>query len=313
MKKLLLILLQIMHCSFLICQTAEEFDNMAVKKIEIKDYNYAMNLIDKAIVLDNKNQWYLLRKAEIQFAISGPIDAIKIVKSAILLNKNEAEPYSRLGQYYSSVNMIDSAIEMYNEAIKLAPNDTLRNCYIVNRGVTKNGSRDFEGAVKDFETVLSFDPQNIGALINVSSAYSELGMINKSIEALKTIITIDPKEPASYGNLGFIYSDLDSLDLAIKYFNKMNELDPNDAINYNNRGNTYYKKGDYVNALKDINLSIKMYPTNSYAYRNLALVYIAMNKMSEACNALSFASNYGFEKNYGAEVSELIGKYCKIK
>jgi tRNA A37 methylthiotransferase MiaB len=75
--------------------------------------------------------------------------------------------------------------------------------------------------------------------------------------------------------------------------------------------NYNYKKGDYVNALHDINLSIKMYPTNSYAYRNLALVYIALNKMKEACTSLGYAMNYGFEKRYGPQVSELFMKYCK--
>lgn len=310
MKKSLSTFLLTILISFSFAQTAAEFDKMADKKMELKDYQYAMVLINKAIALDAKNKWYYLKKADIQFNLSGPAEAIKIVKTAILLDTKEAESYSRAGTYYSSAGWADSAIDMYNTAIKFAKNDTLKNYYISNRGAAKYGIRDFEGAVKDFESVLAFNPNEIGALINVSSAYSELGMVNKSIAALEKIITIDPNEPGSYGNLGFIYSDLDSLDLAIKYFNKVCELDPNDAINYNNRGNNYYKKGDYVNALKDINLSIKMYPTNSYAYRNLALVYIAMKKMNEACTALAYARENGFDQRYGPEVSDLIKKYC---
>ncbi|MFZ4400425.1 MAG: tetratricopeptide repeat protein [Bacteroidales bacterium] len=311
MKKTFLFFILIIINSYIYSQSAEEYDKLAHNKMELKDYQYAMVLITKAIELDNKNQWYYLRQAEIEFNLTGPSEAIKIIRSAILLNKKESEPYNRAGTYYSSAGITDSAIAMYNYAIKFAKNDTLKNAYISNRGAAKYSNRDFEGAVIDFENVLIFNPEDIGALLNASSGYSELGMVNKAIDALKKIIAIDPGFIGSYGNLGFIYSELDSLDLALKYFNKVSELDPNDAVNYNNRGNNYYKKGDYINALKDINLSIKMYPSNSYAYRNLALVYIAMNKINEACTALSFANDYGFEKQYGTEVSELIKKHCK--
>ena len=202
-------------------------------------------------------------------------------------------------------------LRMYNKAIECAESDTMKNYIISNRGAARTGIRDFEGAIKDFETALLFDPNNIGALNNVATCYAELHMTDKSIDCLKKIISLDPKFTGTYCNLGFIYSALDSLDLAISYLNKLLELDPNDAIGYNNRGYVYYKKDDFANALHDINLSIKLYPTNSYAYRNLALVYIALNKTKEACTSLGYAMNYGFEKRYGSEVSELFLKYCK--
>lgn len=310
MKKIsLLFLLTISTCVF--AQTAEEFEKMAEAKIQSNEYQYAMVLIDKAIALDKKNQWYYLQKADIQFKLSGPGDALKIVKSAMLLDKKNSEPYNRAGSYYDSWGMADSAISMYNQAIKLAKNDTIKHSYILNRGTAKVSTRDFESAVKDYEMVLAFSPKDIGALNNIASCYGELGRNDKSIESLKKIIQIDPGFLGSYINLGFTYSDLDSLDLSLNYFNQAIQLDPKEPVAYNNRGNVYYKKGDYPNALKDINLSISMYPTNAYAYRNLALVYIAMNKMREACSALVYANDLGFEQRYGPEVGDLINKHCK--
>jgi Flp pilus assembly protein TadD len=104
---------------------------------------------------------------------------------------------------------------------------------------------------------------------------------------------------------------MDSLGLAIKYFNKALSLEPNEALVYSNRGYAFYKMHDYSRALSDINKSISLYPTNSYAYRNLALVYIAINNLHGACNALSYAAGYGFTSRYGSEVNELLDKYCK--
>ena len=300
-----------MSVSFAKSQTAEEYSDLATKKSEQKDFQYAMVLINKAIAIDGKSQWYYLQKAEIQFKLSGPEDAIKIVKSAISLDNKKAEPYNRAGSYYGSLGMADSAIAMYNDAIKYAENDTIKNSYITNRGTAKLGIRDFKGAIIDFETALVFDPMNIAALNNASGCYSELGMMDKSIATLKKIIKLDSTFIGPYINLGFNYSDTDSLDLALKYFNKALKIDPKEPSTINNRGYVYYKKGDFTSALTDINLSIKLYPTNSYAYRNLALVYIAMKKNNEACTALGYAKDYGFEQHYGSEVSELISKYCK--
>jgi tetratricopeptide (TPR) repeat protein len=311
MNKPLFIVLLIGIVSFANAQTAKEFEEMADKKMEAKDYQYAMVLINKAITLDTKNQWLLLQKAEIQYKLTGPREAITIAQSAIKLDRKNAECYNRIGSYYNSGGLIDSAIIMFNQAIQYAKTDTAKNSYLMNRGAAKLGMRDFEGAIKDFESVLAFDATDLGSLINISSCYGELGRSAECIATLKKAIALDPTFAGSYGNLGFMYSDMDSLDLALYYFNKVLELEPTDAVAFNNRGYIQYKKGNYAGALSDINLSIKTYPTNAYAYRNLALVYIAQKKMKEACTALSYAQTYGFEQTYGSEVSQLLEQYCK--
>ncbi|MCF8295921.1 MAG: tetratricopeptide repeat protein [Saprospiraceae bacterium] len=310
MKKIIVFFLIISSLSY--GQRASEFRDMAKEKIAQKDYQYALVLIEKAIALNDTNQWYYLTKSEIQIKLYGSREALKSINQAININNKRAEPYNRAGSCYLAVNIIDSAIIMYDLAIKYAENDTAKYSYIANRGSAKYRNRDFLEAIKDFEKVLEFNPQDIAALNNAANVYAELGKRDKSIECYKNIITIDENFIGSYINLGFNYSEMDSLDLSIEYFGKAIEMDSTQALIYSNRGYTYYKKGDYTNALKDINYSISLYPGNSYAYRNLALVYIATNKMDEACTVLGYALDYGFEKNYGNEVSELISKYCYI-
>ncbi|MBN4065932.1 tetratricopeptide repeat protein [Candidatus Amoebophilus asiaticus] len=311
MKEILLIISILFISTIAYSQDADKYSDMADAKIEQGDFQYAMVLIEKAIALNETNQWFYLKKAEIQFKLSGPLDAIQILQQAILLNPEKPEPYNRVGSYYESAGITDSAIIMYNLAINHSENDTAKYAYIMNRGAAKAGRRDFKEALKDYEAVLKFDPKNIGALNNIASVYRQLGMTDKGIASLKTIISIDGSFIGPYVNLGFIYSKLDSLDLAIEYFGRALLIDPNEALVYSNRGHTYYKKGDYRKALADINLSITLYPTNSYAYRNLALVYIAMDSIKEACTALDYAKSYGFEKRYGSEVKELLNEHCK--
>ncbi|MES2131897.1 MAG: tetratricopeptide repeat protein [Bacteroidota bacterium] len=311
MKTYALTLFMIFSTFFCFSQTAREFAEMAAKKAEAKDYKYALIMIDKAIAKNDTNQWYRLAKADIEFKLYGPREAIKTSLAAIAVNRKNSECYNRAGMYYNSAGINDSAVYFYNLAIKFAANDTTKHMYILNRGTAKNDVRDFDGAKADYEIALQFNPNDIATLNNIAAIYSELGMQQKGIAALKKIISIDKTFIGPYVNLGFIYSELDSLDLSISYFDKALLINAQDPLTYSNRGHVYYKKGNYNAALKDINYSISLYPTNSYAYRNLALVYIATKKRSEACDALKYAVDYGFEKMYGDEVNELIKKHCK--
>ena len=292
-------------------QTAKEYADMASAKMENKDYRNALAFIDRAIQLNDTNQWYLMDKADIELHLYGSRDAINTILKAIPLNRKNAEVYNRAGNLYGSGGLIDSAIYMYNFAIKYAKTDTAKFGYLQNRGTAKIGNRNFEGAKQDFEKALEFNPNEIATLNNIAGIYDELGEKNKAINTFKKIIKLDSNFVGGYVNLGFCYAEMDSAALAITYFNKALELEPKDGLIYNNRGYAYYKLKNYSAALKDINYSISLYPTNSYAYRNLALVYIATNKMSEACETLKFADYYGFEQRYGDEVKNLRAKHCK--
>jgi len=299
--------------SALIAQDAEEYIKKAEEKIEKQDYQYAMVLIDKALAINDTNIWYYLLKADVQFKLTGPKDALGIINQAIEIDNQAAEPYNRAGIYLESGGVFDLAIEMYDYAISLATNDSAKHSYIMNRGVAKTASRNFEGAVEDFETVVKFNPNDIGNLNNIAMCYSELNDNKKSIETLKRILDIDSLFIGPYVNLGFIYSSLDSFDVALKYFDKAVEMDPNSALALNNRGYAHYKKKNYAQALKDINKSIETYPTNAYAYRNLALVYIAQKNKYEACQSIERALELGYEKRYGNDILELKEKNCSGK
>ncbi len=311
MKQLTICFFLIFISNCIFSQSSEDFFELAKKKEAQKDYQYASVLIDKAIQLNDTNSWYWLAKSEIQLHLKEPYLALTYIKKAISIDTTDAEPYNRAGSFFESSDLIDSAIYMYNIAIKFAKKDTIRYSYINNRANARTAIRDFEGARVDLESALSFDPNNIGVLNNIANVYAELGENKAAIHTLERLISIDSLFIGPYVNLGFIYSDMDSLDLSIRYFNKGLTIEPDNAVVFNNRGFAFYKMHEYAKAMSDINKSISLYPTNSYAYRNLALVYIATDKLYEACKALNYASEYGFTSRYGTEVDELMDKYCK--
>ncbi|MEM9023138.1 MAG: tetratricopeptide repeat protein [Bacteroidota bacterium] len=292
-------------------QDVESLLEMAGQKIEQGDLQYAGTIIDKAIALDSTDHWLWLTKAELLFEAYGTPEAMEAVMKAQEIAPDSSEVYNFAGLFLGSGGFTDSAIIMYNQAIALAQNDTLKHSYILNRGWAKMGHRDFDGARVDYNTVLDFDPNNIAALNNLGMIYQELRQNELTIKTLKRIIAIDSASGFSYANLGFTYANMDSLDLAIRYLNQALEMGVDESMVLNNRGYAYYRKKDYQQALEDINASIAGYPTNAYAYRNLALVYIDLEQFDEACRTLQYALYYGYTSRYGDDVEQLVKTHCE--
>jgi tetratricopeptide (TPR) repeat protein len=305
----LIVKLLLMGCH-LFAQSGEEFYEKALQKEKQNDLPYASLLIDKAIGMEPGNIWYVLKKAEIHIGLKQYQEAVASISAAIAIDTTFSESYNFAGRFFSSGGFFQEAIEMYDQAIHYAKNDTLRHSYIMNRGTAKSVYMDYENALKDFEQVLAFNPESIGCLNNTAQTYVKLNQPQKAIETFKKVISLDGSFIGPYINLGLLYTELDSLDLAIEYFNQALEISSEEALLFSNRGFAYYKLGDYRLALRDVNKSLSMYPSNSFAYKNLALIYFALGKNEEACSALDYAEYYGYAKFYGQEVNELKSSKC---
>lgn len=291
-------------------QTADEYIDLAKSKLETKDYNYALTLVEKSITLDTTNVWSRLLKSEVLLELNRVQDAANELAYALYIDSTNAETYNRIGDLFLSLNDLPGSLSYYDKAIDYAQSDSTKLSYLANRATAKGVLRDFEGAISDFEEALKLDDANLVILNNLSAVYQEVGDVAKGIEMQKRLITLYPEFIGPYVNLGLIYSEIDSLDSSEYYFNEALKLDPNEPLLLNNLGYLYYKKKEYPKALEKINSSIDKYPNNSYAYRNRALVYLALDLKKEACKDLEIAVHYNFKDRYGDEVEKLISEHC---
>ena len=308
--KTIFITLLVTFTSIAYCQTSEEYYDLAKEKIKVKDFHYALVLIEKSVKLDSIDIWNRMTMSDILLQLDRPMEAVEQLAIASKLHPEESAPYNRLGTFFLQIDDLDNAIFFYDKAIEHAPADSISISYYINRATAKGVLRKFDEAIEDMEKAYQMDPTNDAILNNLASFYQEVGQIDKGISMLKQLEKLYPEALGSYVNLGLIYSEIDSLELSEYYFNKGLELDKTDPLLLNNKGFLHYKKKEYSTALKYINESINIFPNNSYAYRNRALVYLALDLKKEACRDLSIAEHYEFQIRYGNEVAELIEKHC---
>jgi tetratricopeptide (TPR) repeat protein len=219
--------------------------------------------------------------------------------------------YNNRGNLLIRVREFQAAFDDYTTELRLARNDEERKSAFLNIAAVQLSVRDFEHAAENLEKAYEIDSLDVGTLINLANAYSDLGKKRNAIKYLERAIQLDSSFLPSVGNLGFIHLELEEYSKALSYFDMVLSKDKDDPFTLNNRGYVKYKLGDNKGALEDINLSIKLDATNSYAYRNRALVYLQLKKINKVCEDLQLALEKDFTIMYGDEVNQLIDQHCK--
>ena len=292
-------------------QTAEEYLELAVEKTNQQDYVYALGLVEKAIRLEPDNYDLYLEKSILLHYLGQYANEEEILLKAIKVDSENYRAYMYAGDLYYSQNMLEESIMMYDMAILKTEDKVIKTNLKISKGHSYFSVREFEKAIQIYLTILENEPDNYGALNNIGITYLEMGAYEKAMPIFKKLHKEDPERSEPISNIGYLHTKLGNYEKAIEFCDKALKVNPDNSLVLNNRAYAYHKTGKHRLAISEIEKSLSIYPQNSYAYKNLALCYLALEMNYEACKALQFASDYGFEQNYGEEVNNLIEENCQ--
>ena len=77
------------------------------------------------------------------------------------------------------------AIVNHDKALQISPRNPI---VLANRGVTKEGMRNYVGAIQDYTKALSIDPNSYTAIVNIGNALYKNGQYNLSVNYLNQSI-----------------------------------------------------------------------------------------------------------------------------
>lgn len=187
--------------------------------------------------------------------------------------------YINLGNIYLAKNETDKAIENYNNANELEPNNYepffgLGMCY-------KNKT-EYDKAIEYYEKAISLNPACYSAFINLGNIYKLKNDLYKAIEQYKKAILFNQNDYEIYNSLGLLFFDVYELDEAAYCFEKAINIKPNYEDAYINLGNVYKVKDEPQKALNYFNMVLEMNPDNYNAYINLGNMMIYIDKTEAA-------------------------------
>ena len=145
--------------------------------------------------------------------------------------KNEpksAEAQIQAGEMYAKIERFDKAIEYYDRAQDLKPNDLATN---VKLGNAYFDAKKFERAETVYAKAIELDPKNQGVRTDYGLTFylREPSDTKRAIEEYRKSLAIDPKHELTLQNLAAALKDQGDEEELAKTLAKLKEVNPNNS------------------------------------------------------------------------------------
>ncbi len=178
------------------------------------------------------------------------------------------------------------------------------NVYLL-RAECYNEIHLYQGAIGDYNRVLSIDSMNIRALLARAKIYSLLGEYVLASRDWKFLLSIDSKKDLWNSNLGLVYENLLEYDKAVYYYTLAIDNNKFEGFYYFNRGVSFMYLDKYDLAIRDFNSAITLNPYNGLFYLERGKAYFLISRISLSCDDWKTAIDLGED-----EAKSLIEKHC---
>lgn len=159
-------------------------------------------------------------------------------------------------KYNYKKNNFEKAIQMFDKAIELNPNNA--NAYKYRGDVYM--LTNLEKAIEDYTKAIELKPNYISAYSSRAAIYCfpfcDHLPLSKAIEDYATIINYNTNFCDAYENLGEIFFENKEYECADICFTRAIELRPKVFSYYIKRGKNYLELQEYENAIKDFNTAL---------------------------------------------------------
>ncbi len=218
--------------------------------------------------------------------------AIQVFQQALKLDPNYALAYAGLGDAYwkkYTDNKDPQWVQSSRESCEKAVNlDPNLAAAHECLGTLYSGTGRYENAVAEFENALKAEPTNDDAYRGLARTYERLGKLPEAEKTYQRAIELRPQYWAGYSWLGAFYQNHTRYADAAKMFSKVISLAPDSFRGYYNLAAANVAQGQYAEAVANLEHSISIRPS-SRAYANLGMAYFCLRRFEEAAQSFEQA------------------------
>jgi tetratricopeptide (TPR) repeat protein len=211
--------------------------------------------------------------------------------------------YAEMGQADNSRTEINKAITNYEEALKLAPDQSLIFEELSDLYIAANRLQD---AIDKAEEMLKQNPNNLGARRMLAHVYMQAitngrngineDALKKAQDQYEKIVTQDPKDAESWVMLGRLNGYLHNSPESEKSFNKALEIDPANEDALLGLADLYGQMGDSKRAAEKLKTAVDKNP-NPRTLFGLARAYEDLDDYKNAADAFKRALELGADED----------------
>lgn len=212
------------------------------------------------------------------------LNSVSAFKLALQYDENNPYYNNSLAYSYVRAELYDDAIEYYQRAIKLNPDEKWTSivCHALG-AVYGEVKGNFDAAEATFQAGLVLDPNNYDLLLSLGDLMMVKRDLDRAVRAYCDAITACPDNFMAYAKAGLALWEKDYIEESVVAFHKSIDLNPNFEISQNNLGVVYL---DGLTSPKEsLNYflrAVELNPNYTLAYFNAARSYQALGENQEA-------------------------------
>ena len=280
--------------------------------VQLGNSYYKTGEIDKAIQEYNK-------ALEINPGNASALNQLqKIWENEIRFTPNSVLGHANLAGIYQKKKMYREAMEQYKAAdhFTYVIQDTpleVKKLIRLNMGTLSQEMKDYQMALKTYDTVLAVDPSNLMASYYKATLYHETGNTDDAIILYNKVLAIDPHHQQAHDAiLKLTLAKPDKMaktaalkDYAARYI-------AHDTVQ-SKVGEAFHEMGDYPNAALYYQNAIRVNDKLASAYANLGAVFQAMDKPTDAAAAYKKARELDPSNTTVAELANSMNETLAIE
>jgi len=168
-------------------------------------------------------------EAREQFQKHNILQEIASLRRAVEIDPKFTRAWLWLGEIYKFTGQADSALEAYQKAIAIAPQEPVSYKAL---GFTLMGMRRFEEAIPVWQNLIKTVPGDSDGPVNLATCLSRLKRYEEAVSVLESAVKNNPDRPSLQLQLGSAYLERGSEEKALATFKMAIEADSgSDALN----------------------------------------------------------------------------------
>ena len=256
----------------------------------LKDYSRARSMLKKAIEINPKNDFALMRLGAVAYSAGDTKAAISYLNKAIVFNPKSKWAHLWLGIISSESKDFDTAetLKWFEKALEIDPRFDLAH-YNIAWNYLRQKPRNYEMAEKSFRQALALNPDYKEAVYGLAMAYGYQRKYKIAHSYLSRAIEIDPLFLTGWKWRAIVNDEMKAYDKSLDDFSEAIKLDPANSNIYMRRARVYTKKKSYTEAMEDLLLAKSLNPKNPRISFYLSRIYRDVGQLDAALSAVNKA------------------------
>ena len=254
----------------------------------LKDHDRARDILLKAVRLDPKNDFALMRLGVVEYNAGNKKSATGYMEKALELNPGSKWAHLWNGVMASDSGKTDQAMAHFGEALAVDPRFDLAH-YNIAWAYLGQKPKAYAKAEAAFRKALALNP-------NYKQAFYGLGMVfgyqreyKVAREYLTKALALDTQFLTALKWRGIVNEELGNLDEALADFSAAISIDPSQADLYIRRSRALTKGDKFTDALADLQFAKRFDPKNARIALYLSRIYTKLGQTDAAMDSVNNA------------------------